>query len=264
MHKKNRDTAGERYNFHNHKGFEVFVFLQGEARFVIEGSSYQLSPFDVLIIRNSELHRVYYRTEQEYERVVLHLSDSFFQRNRCEGYREIFLNRKVGEQNLLPADAVRKCGIPELLTRLEGYIRDTSRREDAVVQAGIVELLYLLNQVERHKTELPQRDENIQEIIQYINDHIGQPLTLDEIAGEFFISKYHLCRIFKESTGFTVGNYIINKRLLRTKELCREGKRVSYACYEAGFGSYSSFYKAYVKATGSAPGRDLKLNRGNL
>ena len=163
----------------------------------------------------------------------------------------------MGEGNLIRAEAVRKCGIPELLERIEEYIRETSRREDAVVQAGIVEFLHLLGRVDQHKASPPQRNENIQEIIQYINDHISQPLSLDQIAKQFFISKYHLCRIFKESTGFTVGNYIINKRLLRTKELCREGMRVSYACYEAGFGSYSSFYKAYVKATGSAPRRDL-------
>lgn len=257
MHKKSRNSRGEHYKLHTHKGFEVFVFLRGEARFVIEGNSYQLVPFDILIIRNSELHQVYYDTEQDYERIVLHISDAFFRRHGCGGYRAIFLDRGVGEGNLIRAEAVRKCGIPELLERIEEYIRETSRREDAVVQAGIVEFLHLLGRVDQHKASPPQRNENIQEIIQYINDHISQPLSLDQIAKQFFISKYHLCRIFKESTGFTVGNYIINKRLLRTKELCREGMRVSYACYEAGFGSYSSFYKAYVKATGSAPRRDL-------
>ena len=258
MHKKSSTGQGGDYKMHTHKGYEIFVFLKGTAQFVIEGNRYPLKSFDVLVIRDSELHRVYYEPEQEYERIVLHIAEDFFVRSHCEYYRRVFEGRSAGEQNLISGDAVRQAGIPELLERIERYIRQTRRREDAAVQAGIVELLHLLNQTLRQRSILPQRNENIQEMIQYINDHIGQALTLDQIAREFFVSKYHLCRIFKESTGFTVGNYIMNKRLLKVRELCGQGMRISYACYEAGFGSYSNFYKAYVKATGTAPRRDLK------
>ncbi|MBE5039761.1 AraC family transcriptional regulator [Ructibacterium gallinarum] len=258
MHKKSSTGRGGDYKMHTHREYEVFVFLKGSARFVIEGNSYQLRPFDILVIRSSELHRVYYETEQEYERIVLHIAEDFFTRHHCGYYCRVFEDRTAGEQNLISGDTVKQAGIPELLERMERYIRQTSRREDAAVQAGIVELLHLLNQTLRQRSILPQRNENIQEVIQYINDHIGQAITLDQIAKEFFISKYHLCRIFKESTGFTVGNYIMNKRLLKVRALCGQGMRISYACYEAGFGSYSNFYKAYVKATGAAPRKDLK------
>lgn len=40
-------------------------------------------------------------------------------------------------------------------------------------------------------------------ILDYIRDNLAEPLTLDQIAGRFFISKHYLCRIFKSATGFS-------------------------------------------------------------
>ena len=66
-------------------------------------------------------------------------------------------------------------------------------------------------------------------ILDYIRDNLAEPLTLDQIAGRFFISKHYLCRIFKSATGFSVMEYIIYSRILRARQLLQEGVSVQQA-----------------------------------
>ena len=58
-------------------------------------------------------------------------------------------------------------------------------------------------------------------------DNLAEPLTLDQIAGKFFISKHYLCRVFKSATGFSVMEYIIYSRVLRARQLLRRGSACS-------------------------------------
>ena len=76
---------------------------------------------------------------------------------------------------------------------------------------------------------------------------------LDELERIFFISKYHLCHIFKQATGLTVHGYITDKRLTYAYELYGEGKNLSDAAALAGFSCYSAFYRAYTKKYGMPP-----------
>ena len=98
----------------------------------------------------------------------------------------------------------------------------------------------------------------ISEIITYINDNISSPITLDELTEKFFLSKYYMCRSFKNQTGFTINQYIITKRMLLVKELYKKGMSLSAASVEAGFGGYTAFYKAYTKEFGIPPKKGLK------
>lgn len=257
--KCSQNVTFKEYKLHAHKGFEIFVFLRGKAQFLIEGNTYNLRPYDMLIIRNDELHQVMHGGSNVYDRIVLHISEKFFEKYHCAQYKKAFLDRKLGKGNLINAQTVKSSGIDTLLTRIEHYIAETKKGEDIVVGCAIVAFLHTINHINTLDGEIEPRNDNIKEIIQYINENISSPLSLDEIAERFYISKYHLCRIFKESTGFTVGNYIINKRILLTQELYRSGKKLSYACYEAGFGSYSNFYKAYVKVMGVSPQKSMMM-----
>ena len=60
-------------------------------------------------------------------------------------------------------------------------------------------------------------------------------------------------RKFKEETGFTLHNYIVNKRLLIARTLISEGMPVTKAALESGFSEYSTFSRAYRKQFGATP-----------
>ena len=95
-------------------------------------------------------------------------------------------------------------------------------------------------------------------ILDYIRDNLSEPLTLDQIAGRFFISKHYLCRIFKSATGFSVMEYIIYSRVLKARQLLQEGVSVQQAGELAGFSDNSHFIRTFGHLTGITPGRYAK------
>ena len=99
--------------------------------------------------------------------------------------------------------------------------------------------------------------QQIHEILRYINAHFTQPLTLDDIADRFFISKFYLLRQFKNYTNCTIHDYILTKRILLAKALLQEGMLPGEVGEHCGFSSYASFYQAFHKRTGISPSRYL-------
>ena len=95
-------------------------------------------------------------------------------------------------------------------------------------------------------------------ILDYIRDHLSDPLTLDLIAGQFYLSKHYLCRIFKSATGFSVMEYIIYSRVLKARQLLKEGVSVQQAGELSGFSDNSHFIRTFGQLTGVTPGRYAK------
>ena len=95
-------------------------------------------------------------------------------------------------------------------------------------------------------------------IVEYINDHLNEDLNLDVLAEHFYLSKYHLSRIFKASTGFTIIEYIINCRVLKARELLRNGHNVQNAGELAGFRHNANFIRTFGKISGVTPGQYMR------
>ena len=99
-------------------------------------------------------------------------------------------------------------------------------------------------------------------ILDYIRDHLSEPLTLDLIAGQFYLSKHYLCRIFKSATGFSVMEYIIYSRVLKARQLLKEGVSVQQAGELSGFSDNSHFIRTFGHLTGTSPGRYAREHHG--
>ena len=96
------------------------------------------------------------------------------------------------------------------------------------------------------------------QVMDYLERRVDQPLTLDQIAGRFYISKHYLCRIFKAATGFSVMEYIIYSRVLRARQLLQEGVSVQQAGELSGFSDNSHFIRTFGHLTGLTPGKYAK------
>ena len=90
-------------------------------------------------------------------------------------------------------------------------------------------------------------------VIRYVNAHIAESLSLDAIAGEFYVSKYYLCRAFKRHNGISILGYINGKRVMMARQMIESGETAAVVCERVGFSDYSTFYRAYKKAYGHAP-----------
>ena len=126
------------------------------------------------------------------------------------------------------------------------------------------DLILCLNRLvyERNNTDTQKEEMDLyQQITLYIEDHPDEDLSLEALAKEFYVSKYHIAHVFKEKLGMSIHQYITKKRLA----LCREailGKASITEVYQAfGFGDYSSFYRAFKKEYGISPKdyRDMQM-----
>lgn len=95
--------------------------------------------------------------------------------------------------------------------------------------------------------------ELIAQIIRYIETHLENPITLDELSEETNYSVAHICRIFKEETRDTLMHYILEKRLQKAKGLLLGHLPISEIAIQTGFNSYSYFYRAFKRSTGIGP-----------
>ena len=252
-HTLEHNIKNEAFQLHNHRqSHEVFIFLQGNAEFLVEGTRYPLHPYDIILAQNFEMHSMYHKQLDTYERIVINIENSFFTKYNCESYQEIFTNRPLGVNNCIPAETSKKYGIPTLLHRIETYLADEN--DGGIAASGaVLELLYLLNRIGVKTSKAAFVNEQIKDVILYINEHLTEALPLDQIADNFFITKCHLCRSFKKYTGYTVNQYITHKRLLLVRELAAQGRTWIQASEEAGFGNYSNFYKLFCRAYGHPP-----------
>ena len=96
-------------------------------------------------------------------------------------------------------------------------------------------------------------DPKMEEVLRYIASHLEEDLSVDALAGRFFMSRYYLMHRFKEVTGSTVQQYTVQKRLLRAGELIREGVPVMKAAEQAGFPEYSSYLRAFQSTFHTSP-----------
>ena len=95
-------------------------------------------------------------------------------------------------------------------------------------------------------------------ILDFIENHLSEPLTLDIIAANCFVNKYHLCHSFKAVTGFSVMEYIIHCRVLKARELLRKGMRVQEVGESVGFRNNEHFIRTFGALTGTSPKRYAK------
>ncbi len=88
----------------------------------------------------------------------------------------------------------------------------------------------------------------------YIAEHLGESLTLEQVARAANMSPFYFCKVFKSATGLTFTNYVARARIEKTKQLLLNPHvRISEAAYEAGFQSLSQFNRVFRRVAGESP-----------
>lgn len=240
------------FNTHTHLEYELYCFVRGKASFRIEGTEYPLHSGDIVILRSAESHCLHPLEVGDYERVTLHFNPEILKPIDPEGkLLRPFNDRKLGQKNLYtPADFTS----PLCSMLIEGLCEKTENPHQQIISM----LIPILNELciafdNKKETESLGGDVQGKRIIDYVNRHLFETLSLDAICERFYISKPQLCRVFKASTGSTVWEYIAVKRLLAAQRLIMSGTAPTKAAISCGFNDYSVFYRAYRRRFGASP-----------
>ena len=101
-----------------------------------------------------------------------------------------------------------------------------------------------------------------EEVLSYIEDHLGQDLSLEEIARELNYSKYYVARAFKENTGMTLHKYIQGRRLSEAaRKLAQTRQPILEVAFDAGYGSQQAFTQAFHREYLCTPQEYRRIGR---
>ena len=235
---------------HCHDKYELLYVVDGVGRFVVEGTSFEVKPGTLLLIKPFEYHSLELEENSQYERYVVHFSSEHLMSDAHELFATI-LDGVEGSGKLYSAMELSKNILP-IFERFETAESLPDNEKTIYVKTLLSELMVFLSISGGEKIEISEGELGAR-VIRYLNENIAREMPLEKLARRFFVSKYYLCRAFKKHNGISVHGYINHKRVMYAKQLIEQGETASSAAYKVGFGDYSAFYRAYVKIIGKAP-----------
>ena len=234
---------------HTHDNYEIFVFLAGDASYHVEGTIYPMEPWDILIMKKAEAHSLWINRVVPYDRIVINFNLDAILGAQPAALHTFLDERPLGLFNRYPAALFPDAPWRKYLQKIVEH-----RTDPAYMQLYLTVLLTELLEAQPTVMEnWHQHTDQITDIINYINANYRQPLSIDGLCREFYVSSTQLNRLFRSSTGVPVWKYITAKRLLYAKDLLESGETPADACVKSGFNDYSPFYRAYKARFGVSP-----------
>ncbi len=255
-----RDSYLIDVELHHHDFYELYYLISGDVTYTIESRLYKVLPGDVLLISPRELHQVHIQAERSvYERYVLWLSAPFLR--RLSSSRSDLMQAldpiRPGYRNQLRLQAADQLRVRSLLEQLYQEDQESAFGSDLLPQSLLIQLLVTVNRLALRE-DLPLADlslssKTVSQVIEFINLHYSEALSLDLLAEKFFVSKYHLSHEFQRQVGTSVYRFIQKKRLQIARHLLSQGQKPQEVAALCGFGDYAGFYRAFRAEYGSGP-----------
>lgn len=255
------------HEIHTHDFFELYIHLSGFPRLYVDNKMVTLQRGSLMIFPPFVMHGIISQEAiRNYERLVLFISSGMLHQ-LGQGIlplekRLLDCTQRIGYHYHLDDAALSLCA--SCIDRIAGNTGDERPESRLADYAAMTEFLLQVLRVTQ-ESPMPQSaqpsPDTMQRVMAYINEHYAQPLTLEEIADAFFISKSHLSHEFVRYTNTSVYEYIQFRRICGAKLLIASGVSLTEAAFQSGFNSYSSFLRTFRKTAGISP-TDFQRNLG--
>ncbi len=240
---------------HSHPYFELILVRRGICEYHSGGVRFFLHPDELLLIAPGTVHTMICPGDREsYERMILQVNAEFMS--------QVLDSCSLGRQTppplyILRAEAVCRWGLRELFERVNATasVTDAELREQ-LYRCQIGELMLTVKHVMlTSQSVVPSASSTlVSDVTACILERFRDPeLNVAGIAQQFYVSREHLSRTFKNYTSESISHYITDLRMQEFRYGLVTGKSVLSACLESGFSDYSSFVKTFRKLYGITP-----------
>lgn len=246
---------------HFHNQYELFYIIEGERQFFFDNKSYNAHAGDLAIIDTNLVHTTCSITSEDkgYNRVIMYID---YEKmcdfdKRYPGLNIVdFIHKNYGIYNLDEDLRIAFLNLyrdirHELTKKTNGY----QSRIEIVTLYWLYKLLSLKKEQHQKHPEINSAKKNsASNISTYLEKNYTKAVSLDTIAEDLFMSKYYICRIFKEYTGFTITEYINILRIKKATQLLENSNQsISDVATELGFESASYFERTFKKIMNVTP-----------
>lgn len=241
-------------HFHFHSHYEVSIVLGGDLTVINTGDSIKTDKPCVILHSPNTFHAVIANKGARYKRYNIYFNDGFLQ-----SFPADYLNiRNVFGSNFSVTE-LGNTDIDELMVYVNLIFgADDNKNRQRILLAALINKLG--DYVGTARTlEGNGNASYIENVIQYISDNYGEPLTANLLADRFYVSSAKLNADFKGMTSVTLHKYIVTVRLINAKRMLISGKSVLETSVECGFFNESHFIRTFKEKTGMTPSKYAKM-----
>lgn len=242
---------------HYHEHYEIQFFLEGDTTCYINEHCYKLREQDVIIIPPGSRHYNKISNKKPYRRFIFWITKEYLDwmvsNDKAYAY---FMEETAKDRHVWHLSSVAFNSIQARLVSLLECMQSTSFGSKALTSLSAQALVLKLNQeiydIDHPYVSKEGRPLN-EMILDYIQGHLNEDLSLAAIAKVFFVSKCHISHMFTSEMGISLHQFVIKKRLDQVRIALLANEELSKAIENAGFKNYSSFFRAFQKEYGMSP-----------
>jgi AraC-like DNA-binding protein len=255
-----QSRSNPQMTFHSHPFYEIYYFHEGRCNYVIGPNVYTLAPGDVIVMHGMTLHTPNPDMRVPYVRSMIHFYPEFVHE---------FMNRSYTVPLMKPFEELRNYRLQagplkgEVEERLAGLNRWYHSSEEHAYERFLlrfIDFLYLVSELCRKPlnngyTPSSDRERHVQRVIEYIEAHYADDISMEELERELHVSRHYLSRVFKEWTGTTVFQFLYHRRINQAKTLflVENDLSVSEVSARVGFKHLPHFSRVFKQWEGCPP-----------
>lgn len=150
-------------------------------------------------------------------------------------------------------------------TRPYGFIVKPFKEADLKTSVAIVLSNYLHKNIDPIRSNLPIKNDlpfRIRNVINHINENIGEKIELDDLATVAKLKVHHFIRVFTKELRITPYQYILKRKIDVAKALLEETNQpICDIAFDLGFQAYSNFTAAFKRMNDMLPEEYRKLHK---
>ena len=221
-----------------YKDNQISIISQGEGVFVCGGKKYILTKGSCFYFAQDIPHQ-YYSTSKDFEHRWI-----CFNGISIDGLKDLIDKNGYCCLDLKNCDSLKSSfdRLYNLIKRNEEFVQEEA---SVLLYELIIEYIRLKNS----NTSLKSEKNKIQSLLDFIEMNYNKNISLEQLADNFNMSKFTMCRIFKETYGITIFSYLIKYRLQKAKSLLIDNANMSIKeiALSVGFNDVSYFIATFKK-----------------
>ena len=249
---------------HTHDFIELVYILSGSGVQSVDGQSFAVRRGDMMFLSYRQVHAFTVETPLEYVNILLNpafLSGQLVNDGNAYAWLTMAVFDDFGTRSTPASPRIRLT--VDAMVEVEGIIahmlREYGQREAGwqSVLKGYLEVL--LAKMIRAMDNIPDKRLSmalLPEVLSYIDEHLGEKITLCTLAERCFYNPAYFSRLFKETCGMTLTEYLTGRRMAQAAKLLEDSTlTVDQVAQRVGYGDHKQFYAAFHQYAGIAPGK---------
>lgn len=251
---------------HRHLQFEIVLFKSGRGTYTTQSGAHSIAPGDIFVFSSNEQHCITDIEDGEpFSFMNLHFEPRYVWGSRNNGLSNEAMNMCFSHNedfcNRLPRDNAHTDRVRELLLEIEKELEEKAPEFELMVHNKVYEILVILARHLGYGTgrtvtaEEYRHIKSVRTAIDYINRHLPEELTLNELAEKADLSPNYFSHIFKKTVGVSLWDYITSKRIESAMTLITSSsdRNMLDIAADCGFNNTANFNKMFRRVTGMTP-----------